>query len=337
MMTLDKVAKLSGVSRSTVSRVINNDPNVSVATREKVLRVIQETQFQPNLVARSLAAGRTRMLGFLIPRAVTTVFHDPYFPTVIQGVASACNARDFSVMLWLAEPEYERRMARQVLNNTLVDGVIVASVQLNDPILEALMESRRPFLLIGRHPVSDHVNSVDVDNRASACIAVNHLLQLGRRRVATIRGPQDLMPGLDRYHGYRDALEQYGRAYDADLVAEGDFTDEGGYDAMRQLLPHRPDAVFAASDIMAIAAMRAIHESGLRVPDDVAVVGFDDIGPAARVTPALTTVRQPVHQSGIVAAETLLDVIDHPEHAPRHVLLPTEIVIRASCGAQPVR
>ncbi len=334
MMTLDEVARLCGVSRSTVSRVINNNPNVSAPTRHKVLRVIQETHFEPNLVARSLAAGRTRMLGLLIPRAVTTLFHDPYFPTVIQGVASACNAHEFSVMLWLAEPEYERRMARQVLNATLADGVIVASAQLDDPILAALMDHHRPFLVIGRHPSSEQVSYVDVDNRAGARLAVNHLIGLGRRRIATIAGPQNLAPGIDRRLGYEDALAQAGIAHDPRLVREGDFTDESGYAAMRELLPQRPDAVFAASDIMAIAAMRAIHEAGMQVPADIAVVGFDDVDLAARANPTLTTIRQPVHQSGVIAAETLIQLIDEPQCAPRQIILPTELVVRASCGAK---
>jgi LacI family transcriptional regulator len=173
---------------------------------------------------------------------------------------------------------------------------------------------------------------VDVDNRAGARLAVNHLIGLGRRRIATIAGPQNLAPGIDRRLGYEDALTQAGIAFDPSLVIEGDFTDEGGYGAMRELLPQRPDAVFAASDIMAIAAMRAIHEAGLKVPDDIAVVGFDDIDLAARASPTLTTIRQPVHQSGVVGAETLIQLIDAPQCAPRHIILPIELVVRASCG-----
>ncbi|MCS7062077.1 MAG: LacI family DNA-binding transcriptional regulator [Anaerolineae bacterium] len=334
MLTLDQVARLSGVSRTTVSRVINNSPHVRPATRDKVWRVIQETGFQPNLVARSLAAGRTRMIGLLIPRPVTNLFNDPYFSVVIQAVASACNAHDYSVTLWLAEPTFERHMARRLLNQTLVDGVIVSSAQLDDPVLHALIDSKRPCVVIGRHAASDCLSYIDVDNRGGAFAAVRHLIDLGRQRIALISGPRNTAPGLDRHEGYREALAQAGLPYDSALAEESDFTYEGGCQAMRRLLNQHPDAVFAGGDILAVAALHVIHGAGLKVPEQVAVVGFDDLGLAVSARPPLTTIRQPVHQSGSLAVETLIDLIDHPEHKPRHLVLPTELIVRTSCGAR---
>lgn len=332
-MNLEEVARLSGFSRSTVSRVINNDPNVSQATREKVLSVVKQVNFQPNVVARSLAAGRTRILGLVIPRGVSALFTDPYFPTQIQGVASACNSHDHSVMLWLAEPEYERRTISGFIQNHLVDGVIVSSSLMDDPVVKKLLDNQFPFVLIGRHPTDERVSYVDVDNRNSSRDAVMHLLRLGRRRVATISGPQTMVVGYDRLLGYQEALRSRGIIPDPDLNIESDFTEAGGYAAMQRLLSRRPDAVFAASDTMAVGALRALRENGIRAPEDVAVVGFDDMPFAARSEPPLTTVRQPVYRTGVAAAEILIDLIENPDSAPRRIVLPTELVIRSSCGA----
>jgi LacI family transcriptional regulator len=330
-LTLEDIAQMSGVSRSTVSRVINGDPNVSEQTRTKVLDLIQDIGFQPNLAARGLAVGRTRVIGLVIPTGLTSIFSDPYFPLLIQGVSSACNARGYSVMLWLAEPEYERMTISQILYNGLIDGVIVSSMLMEDPLIERLSESQRPFITVGRHPTNDRINFVDVDNRAGAYQGVSYILHTGRRRVAMITGPRNVIAGLDRYQGYLDALRMRGLEPQPELVVEGEFSDSSGYLAMKRLLPKRPDSVFVASDAMAFAAMRAIQETGLRIPEDIAVVGFDDIPPAATSIPPLTTIRQPILKTGNVAAEMLIDKIEHPEIQPSRIILPTELVMRSSC------
>ena len=332
MMNLEQIAKLSGVSRSTVSRVINNDPNVSEVTREKVLQVVKRVNYTPNAAARGLAAGRTHVLGLVIPMGVSALFTDPYFPILIQGVSAACNAREYSVMLWLAEPEYERRMIRQIMYSGLVDGVIVSSMLMNDQLVQALAGGELPFMLVGRHPTDTRVSYVDSDNVGGAREAVTHLLRLGRMRVATITGPQNMIAGADRLHGYLLALRDRNLLSDPDWIVEGDFTETGGYRAMQQLLPRRPDAVFVASDMIAVGAMRTLREAGLRIPEDVALVGFDDLPPAARTEPALTTVRQPTYRLGTTTVDALLDLIDHPDSFPRRIVLPTELVVRASCG-----
>ena len=332
MTTLEEIAKLAKVSRSTVSRVINDDPKVSEATRERVQAVVHRLNYHPNAAARGLAAGRTRILGLLIPMGVAAVFTDPYHPLVIQGVASACNAHEHSVMLWLAEPEFERRTISQILHNGLIDGVILASQMVDDPLLQSLIQSELPFILIGRHPNDKRVSYVDVDNINSAREMVAYLLRLGRRCVATITGPHNMIAGVDRLEGYHAALRDRGVPPDPNLIISGDFTEESGYTAMQHLLPMKPDAVFAASDTMAVGAIRAIRQTGLRVPEDVAVAGFDDVPFAARSDPPLTTVRQPIHRAGAVAAETLIDMIANPSSQPHRIILPTELVIRASTG-----
>ena len=331
-LTLEDIAKLSGVSRSTVSRVINADPKVSEKTRHKVLGVIENINFQPNLAARGLAAGSTRVLGLVIPISVSSLFTEPFFSLLIQGVSSACNAADYSVMLCLAEPEYERRTVGRILYSGLVDGVIISSIRTSDTILNALTDRKMPFILVARHPTIEEYSYVDVDNRASAYHAVMHLLNLGRRRIATITGPQDTIPGIERYQGYQEALRERDCPLDPDLVILGDFSEACGYIGMQRLLAQKPDALFAASDAMAFGAMRAAHESGLRIPQDLAVVGFDDIPQSALSIPSLTTVRQSIPRMGATAAETLIDMIGNPSQAPHHIVLPTQLMIRDSCG-----
>lgn len=328
------VAKASNVSRSTVSRVINNDPNVKADTRERVLAAIRTLNYQPHIAARGLASGRTRVLGLVIPQGVGRLFSDPYFSILIQGIAAACNRNDYSVMLWLAEPEFERRMIHQVIYGGLIDGVIVSSMLIDDPIVQSLAESDRPFVLVGRYPTLADVAYVDTDNVVGARTAVEHLLAAGRRRIAAITGPLGMIAGADRRDGYVAALEAAGRAVDPRLIVESDFTEDGGYAAMKKLLAHRPDAVFAASDTMAIGALRALRDARRRVPEDVALIGFDDIAAAERTDPPLTTVRQTIDQLGAAAVQLLLAQIDRPHEPRKRVLLPPALVVRASCGAQ---
>jgi LacI family transcriptional regulator len=330
-LTLEDIATFAGVSRATVSRVINGDARVKEQTREKVLAVIRQSNFQPNIAARSLAAGRTNVIGLVIPAGVATIFSDPYFPLLIQGVSTACNMQDYSVMLWLAEPEFEQRMIRQILHGGLLDGVVVSSMSIGDPIVLALHDSKKPFILIGRHPELD-VNYIDADNVAGGREATLHLLRLGHRRIAIVAGPQNMIAGYDRFQGYLQALDDRGIPYLPELFAEGDFSERGGYTAMRQLLSANPSAVFVGNDVMAEGAMRALREAGKRVPEDVAVVGYDDMPNAYRLVPSLTTIRQPTNGMGSLAVSTLIDIIHNPRPHKCHLVLPVELVIRESCG-----
>jgi LacI family transcriptional regulator len=332
-MKIEEIAKLSGVSRSTVSRVLNDDPNVKESTRARVMDMIQRMNYRPNVVARRLASGRTHIIGLVIPTAVSALFTDPFFPGLIQGVASACNAREHSVMLWLAEPDQERRTIHQIANNGLLDGVVIASSWIDDPLQQTLVESGLPFMLVGRYAANSSVSYVDVDNLNSAREAVAHLLRLGRRRVGTITGRHNMIVGADRRAGYEAALRERGLVVDPALIVESDFTEMGGYMAAQRLIGQEPDAIFVASDSMAIGALRALHEAGRSVPEEVAVVGFDDMPFAARANPPLTTIRQPIQRTGQVAAETLMEMIEARTTQPRRIILPTELVIRASCGS----
>ncbi len=332
-MSLERIAKLSGVSRSTVSRVVNHAHPVSADSRESVLRVLRLMNYMPNVALRGLARRRAAVIGLVIPTSLSTLFADSYFSIFAQGVTAACSARGHTVMLWLAEPEYEHRQIRQMVYGGLIDGMIVASALMDDVLAQELSRSQRPFVILGRRPNDWNSSYVAADNCCGAHDAVGHLLHLGRRRIATITGPQNMIAGFDRLTGYTTALREYGLAVDQDLIVEGGFSEQGGYLAMQQLLPQRPDAVFVANDTMASGALRAIHEAGLRVPADLALIAFDDTPLTVCTDPPLTVVRQPAHQLGQLAVEILLDLIDHPEDAPQCLLLPTELVVRASCGA----
>ena len=331
--TLEEIAKHAGVSRSTVSRVMNNHPSVDRDTRERVLTVAETLNYHPNIAARSLAAGRSHILSLVIPTGVSALFTDPYFPLLIQGVSAACNAHNHSLMLWLAQTETDNQPVRQILQGGLIEGVILASAVMDDPIFEALLTRGLPFVVVGRHPTNTKVSYIDVDNMNGAREMVAYLLRLGYERVAAIAGPQNMIAGADRQQGYLVALRDRWIVPDPQLIVESDFTEEGGHLAMQRLLPAAPDAVFVASDAMAVGALRALREAGKRVPEDIAVVGFDDMPFAARTNPPLTTVRQPIQRLGSLAAETLIDLINQPDAPPRRIVLPTELIMRASCGS----
>ena len=341
-LTLEEIGRRAGVSRSTVSRVVNERQNVSPAVRRRVMAVIEETGYQPHAAARSLAGQRTQLLGLVIPHPVQAFFSDPYFPRLIQGMAQSCNANGYTLSLFMYHSRADEEMLYpRVLSRGLVDGIIVASSVAYDPLLPLLLESDLPFVLVGR-PMSvvrgeaggahaPPVHYVDVDNVNGMRSAVIHLIRLGRRRIGHIAGPANTSAGRDRRRGYELGLAERGLPVEEALVVEGDLTDAGGYLAARRLLAAGVDAIAAGSDRMAFGALRALRERGPEA--NVAVVGFDDMDEAAISQPPLTTVRQPIHQSGVTAVETLIDVLENGATPARHVVLPTELVIRQSCGA----
>lgn len=335
-LTLEDVGRLAGVSRSTVSRVVNDEANVSADVRDRVLAVIDETGYGPNRAARSLASNRSDVLGLVIPSTVTHVFEDPYFGRLVRGITAGANRAGQTLALFLFEdPDEELEVYDRAVAGELVDGLVVTATRTGDRLAARLRRDGVPYVTVGRpdEPAAVHV---DVDNRGGAHDATSHLLSHGRQRVAMVAAPLATTTGVDRHAGYRAALEDAGTAFDESLVAEGDYTRRGGEAAMRHLLSTaHPDAVFCASDTMALGALRAITAAGLRCPADVAVVGFDGLVDEDATTPSLTTVAQPVVETGRAAVELLLALLDEDDRpAGRHELA-TRLVTRRSCGCDP--
>ncbi len=335
-LTLEEIAKLAGVSRSTVSRVVNDQPNVREHVRERVWEVVRETGYQPHAAARSLVTRRTRIIGVIIPEAVITLFTDPFFAHLLCGITRTCNAQRYNLMLSLFDDAASSEdLYRRVILSGHVDGVVVASTRVGDPLIGRLLADEIPFVLVGRYP-DGQVHYVDIDNVAAARMAVEHLIHLGHRRVATITGPLSMTSGHDRLEGYRRALEAHRLPVDESLIVEGDYSKMSGARAARRLLSESVTAIFAASDVMALGALKVLREAGVRVPEDVALVGFDDVPLATAVVPALTTVHQPIEDLGSKSADLLLDLVESPpdEQAPaRRIILPAQLLIRDSCGA----
>jgi LacI family transcriptional regulator len=332
-LTLEDVARQAGVSRSTVSRVINGKPNVRPEVRDRVLQVIDETGYRPNLAARSLASQRSNLIGLVVPRSVQVLFTDPYYPRLIQGITHACNQHDQTLAFFLLhDQDQEERLYPRIVREGMLDGVIIQAAQTEDDLVARLVEARIPSVVAGRPVRVRHLSYVDVDNVSGAYSATSHLIRAGRQRIATVTGPLNTAVGQDRLRGFKNALNDRGLSPDDRLIVEGDFTEAGGYFATRRLLARPPDAIFVASDTMALGALRALREAGKAVPQDVAMVGYDDLPLAAHTTPPLTTVRQPIRRLGIRLVETLLDLIDNGPEPPRRVIFDTELVIRESCG-----
>ncbi|MBA2890576.1 LacI family DNA-binding transcriptional regulator [Nonomuraea soli] len=327
--TLEAVAALAGVGRGTVSRVINGSPKVSDRARDAVLEAIEQLGYVPNRAARTLVTQRTDTVALVVSEAHQRVFDEPFFAPAIRGIGSVLSETGLQLIMAMAQTQSEHERLEHFLTGQRVDGALFVSLHGADPLPERLEQHGIPTVLGGRPVGLDPECYVDVDNRAGARQAVNYLVSQGRRRIATIAGSLDMGVGVDRLAGYRDALLATGQT---EIVTHGDFSEESGIAGMRRLLAEHPevDAVFAASDPMALGVIKILKEAGRRVPDDVAVIGFDDSRAGAHSSPALTSVHQPAEAMGRQMARLLVSrieetPIDHPS-----VILDTRLVIRES-------
>ncbi|MDW6062633.1 LacI family DNA-binding transcriptional regulator [Streptomyces milbemycinicus] len=333
--TLEEVAARAGVGRGTVSRVINGSPRVSDRTRTAVEQAVAELGYVPNRVARALAANRADAVALVIPEPETRLFAEPYFSDIIRGVGAELAEADLQLLLTLLRTPKERQRFAEYLSAHRVDGVLLVSVHADDPLPDLLERIEMPAVLSGRRSAHESVPYVDCDNTGGAQSAVEHLIGRGRATVATITGPLDMYVAQCRLDGYRAAIQAAGQEVDPALIVAADFTEEGGRRAMRELLERRPDldAVFAASDVMAAGARQVLREQGLRVPDDVALVGFEDSAVARHMDPPLTSVRQTTEEMGRAMVRVLLEEIESQgERTSKRpqLVLPTELVRRGS-------
>ncbi len=333
MPTLEEVARVARVSRATVSRVINGSPRVSPEAHDAVTRAVAELGYIPNRAARSLVTRRAGSIAVVVPEAGSRIFAQPFFAGVLKGVSSGLVDSELQLVLLLAPDEGDNHRLVRYLQGGHVDGALVVSHHESDDLVDEILTSRLPVVFGGRPLVrvpGVSASYIDVDNVGGARDATRHLIQAGRRRIATVTGPSDMPAGVDRLAGWRDAVNEAGLP--ADAFVEGDFTADGGAAAVVRLLDKHPDidAVFFASDLMAAAGMRELQSRGKRVPDDVAIVGFDDSDLARTTSPPLSSVRQPVEEFGKGMVELLLAKLAGDPEPAEPVMLKTRLVVRQS-------
>ncbi len=329
-VTIKDIARVSGVSYSTVSRVLNNKDHVKPEKREQVMAAVNRLQYVVNPQARSLAGGRSNVIGLLVPE-----LGNGYIGEVIRGIDDALTASGYDLMLYTThrhaakEATYLRTLVRG-----LTDGLLLLVP--TDPLayLETLRQEQFPYVVIDHQGFDDFSPTVIGKNYQAALDATTYLIELGHRRIGFIMGQRHLNSAIDRFKGYRDALQAHGIPADPELVVDGEFLQGVSYVAADQLLslPNRPTAIFASNDLCAFGAMDAARNHGLSIPNDISILGFDDIPQAASVRPALTTVRQPLMEMGRIATRMLLDYIENPQQERERIFLDTELVIRDSCA-----
>lgn len=333
MTTINDVAKRAGVSPVTVSRVLNAAPNVNAATRERVKLAIAELGYVPNVVARSLRSRRTRSLALILPDIT-----NPFWPTVARGVEDAAQQGGYTVLLCNSD-ENAVKQARylEVVASQQVDGVIIAPCDSDASRLAMLRDRGVATVVIDRRIDDWDVDTVRGDSVGGAHVLVRHLIDLGHKQIAVLAGPAGASTSQDRVAGYEAALMHAGQPLDPQLVRYGEFREASGRQMMESVLEERPDitAVFAANNAIALGALEALGACGLRVPQDIALVCFDDLPHASQLFPFLTVAEQPAYEMGLEAARLLLSALEADAPlAPRHVMLPSRLIVRQSCGSR---
>lgn len=330
-VTIVDVAREAGVSYATVSRVINAEAHVRPEKRDRVLSAMSRLGFTINPHARSLRGGRSHTIGLLVHDLGTG-----YIGAIVRGIDAELAEAQYDLMLYTTHRSKSRESAHvETLTRGLADGLLITLPRQPEAYLESLRKRRFPYVLIDHQGIDDQGPAVGATNRLGARAAVEHLIHLGHTRIAFISGTLDLGCARDRLAGYRAALETHGLPFCPELVREGDFFQPRGYEAATELLTlaEPPTAIFASNDVSAFGVMEAVRDQGKRIPDDISIVGFDDIPQAAQVNPPLTTVRQPLEQMGRQAARMLLEIMEDPERPVGRLELATELVVRGSTQA----
>jgi len=331
--TSQDVANLAGVSRTSVSFVLNDVPGVSisVATRQRVLDAAKKLNYSPNVAGKKLVSGKSYTIGLVLCQSPEQIFTDAFLPQVILGVEQAAMQQGFHVLLKPVDPNDTGGYARLITENH-VDGILLSGPRQDDAALMNLHQQRVPVLLMGQLPDTD-IPFVDVNATAGAELAVTHLIELGHNRIGMItNAPLDYTSAQQRRDGYARALQQANVAVDSALIQEGNYTPASGYEAMKLLLALTPrlTAVFVASDVVAMGAMLAVKEAGLRIPNDIALVGFDDIPLAEYFDPPLTTIHLPAFGLGWAGGERLIRIIQGEGLQDTSLLLESKLITRQS-------
>ncbi|CAH1207057.1 Catabolite control protein A [Paenibacillus plantiphilus] len=332
-VTIYDVAREAGVSMATVSRVVNNNPNVKPQTRKKVFEAIERLGYRPNAVARGLASKKTTTVGVVIPDISNAIFAE-----VARGIEDIANMYHYNIILCNADKKKDKEI--RVINTLLekqVDGLLFMGGAVTDEHLQAFRTSNVPIVLCATTDENGTIPSVDIDHEAAAFDAVQTLIKQGHTSIAMIGGTlQDPANGYSRFQGYKRALETSGLTYDENLVRIGNYRYESGAEAMKHFLdlPVRPTAVFSATDEMAIGAIHCIQDNGLRVPDDFSVISVDNSRMASMVRPQLSAVAQPMYDIGAVSMRLLTKLMKKETVEQAKVVLPHEVVMRQSVGSK---
>lgn len=332
-VSLDDVAKVSGVSRATASRALNDRDGVRPAVRERVRSVAAQLGYRPNRAAQFLASGRASVIGLVMPSDELRV--DPYGASLIQAVAGAADRHEEGLMLLLTHNE-PNRAVRHTLHDGLIDGIVVSSVALGAEWVEQLLESAVPAVLVGTHPTRTDVATVEVESFDATIELVEHLLDQGCRRIAHVTGLLDREDARQRLDGFREAHRRHDIDLDEQLIVDGAYTRASGRSAMHKLLPAYPDAVVAANDEMAIGVMDVVKHEGLSIPGDIAIAGFDGTAAVEALDPSLTTVRQPFDELAETAVSTLVSILAGVDAPTRQMIRP-QLVIGASTARSSIQ
>jgi len=328
-VTIYDIARESGVSYSTVSRVLNGFEFVKDATREKVLQAADRLGYVANLQARSLAGGKSNIISLLVPK-----IDNSYVTEIVAGIDDELVNNDLNLMIYTTRRQFGKE--QDYVNNIargMSDGLLLLVPLATDAYVGILRERNFPYVLIDQHDSSGESCEVLTTNHDGAYEATQYLIEIGHRRIAFITGLRELYSTRERLAGYKSALQDHGIAFNPEYVVEGDFWKKEAYQAATRLLAleNRPTAIFAANDLSAMGAMNALRDHNLSIPKDMSVIGFDDIAQAVLANPRLTTVRQPLEQMGRSAVELLLEQMNQPDCPKRQIILATELIIRDSC------
>ncbi len=332
-VTIKDVAKAAGVAASTVSRVIADNPRISQKTKEKVLQVMKEMDFYPNAIARSLANRSTKTIGVIMPHSSEQVFVNPFFTEVMRGIGMSAMKRGYNVLFSTgSDIEEEYRSTSKLVNEQRVDGLILLTSRIKDKTIDELIKKKFPFVVVGKHPKLENINWVDNNNQEAGYTATEHLIKQGHKSIGFIGGEFTYVFMGERFKGYKKALDSFSIEFSKEFLALEEFLEEGGYRAMKKLLSNkkRPTAVVVADDLMAFGVMRAIKEEGLRIPQDISVVGFNDTPLASYVDPPLTSVEIFVFDLGYNASEVLINQLEQEDDQKKHIIVPTRLKIRKS-------
>ncbi len=331
-VTIADIAKKAKVSRMTVSRVLNNNGPVAAETAERIKAIIKEMDYHPNLIARSLSSQRTMTIGVVIPKT-EKLFLDNYIAQILSGIADVAQENDYRIIL--IPVTHSRRDSNDYLrfvSSKLFDGLVLLKAKINDPHLPELARSGFPYIVVNYRKFGDNYNFVDSENVKGAELAVQHLYDKGHRKIACVAGSMDEVNARDRLKGYRNILRKHRLALKDEYIVFGEFNKEAAKEKSKNLLnlKQRPTAIFCSDDYMALGVIEQAKEYGFSVPEDIAIVGFDNIEIGEFSHPALTTVKQPMYQIGRTSSGALLGLIKKTKKNPVRIMLKTELIIRES-------